>query len=193
LGPRQVGKTTLAKAYIEQYHLDRAVFFDLDNPIDLARLENPFTLSKISKNLIVIDEIQRIPEIFPLLRVLIDEHEKERHFLILGSAFRQLIRQSSESLAGRISYLELTPFTLEEVDHHDRLWARGGFPKAYPAANDEDRYSDRPQVTASMKIAFQDLKLDHLYLVFPGKISFPLADGMTAQGLENFFDKKEAL
>ena len=141
LGPRQVGKTTLAKMYVEKYFPDNASVFDLENPVDLARLENPmFMLSKLTNQLIVIDEIQRIPELFPVLRVLADQHEKKRKFLILGSASRDLIRQSSETLAGRIGYIELLSLSLFEVKDSDRLWLRGGFPRSYLAESDKDSY-----------------------------------------------------
>lgn len=139
LGPRQVGKTTLAKMYIEKYTEGEIYFFDLENPFDLARLENAMlTLSKLSNCLIVIDEIQRRPELFPILRVLVDEEGKQRKFLILGSASRDLISQSSETLAGRIGYIEVTPFSLEETSNSALLWLRGGFPRAYLASNDEE-------------------------------------------------------
>ena len=133
LGPRQVGKTTLAKMFLEQDSPENFHFFDLENPIDLARFENPMlTLSKLTGSLIVIDEIQRVPELFPIIRVLIDDKQKRQKFLILGSASRDLIRQSSETLAGRIGYMELMPFSLDEVDHDsDLLWLRGGFPRSY--------------------------------------------------------------
>jgi len=138
LGPRQVGKTTLARMFIENHPKDRVHVFDLENPLDLARLENPMlALSKLTDCLIVIDEIQRLPDLFPVLRVLIDG-AKKRRFLILGSASRELIRQSSETLAGRIGYLELMPFNLEEVDNTQRLFLRGGFPRAYLAHNEEE-------------------------------------------------------
>jgi len=142
LGPRQVGKTTLAKMFLEQDGKEGFHFFDLENPLDLARLENPMlALSKLAGKLIVIDEIQRSPELFPLMRVLIDEKQKNYQFLILGSASRDLIRQSSESLAGRIGYLELAPFSLDEVDHaSEPLWLRGGFPLSYLARNDEESF-----------------------------------------------------
>jgi uncharacterized protein len=143
LGPRQVGKTTLAKAFLEAHYANNYHFFDLENPIDLARLENPMlTLSRLSNSLIVIDEIQRLPELFPVLRVLIDEKEKKRKFLILGSASRDLIRQSSETLAGRIGYVELEPFSLDEVtsQNGDILWIRGGFPLSYLAETDQDSF-----------------------------------------------------
>lgn len=94
------------------------------------------TLSQITDEMVIIDEIQRRPELFPLLRVLVDEHEKKRRFLILGSASRDLIRQSSETLAGRIGYLELDPFGLEETDDIEKLWLRGGFPKSFLADDD---------------------------------------------------------
>lgn len=142
LGPRQVGKTTLAKMFLEIDSPTNFHFFDLENPIDQSRLENPMlTLSKLTNQLIIIDEIQRAPEIFPIIRVLIDDKQKKQKFLILGSASRDLIRQSSESLAGRIGYLELMPFSLDEVDHkNDLLWLRGGFPLSYLANNDEDSF-----------------------------------------------------
>jgi predicted AAA+ superfamily ATPase len=140
LGPRQVGKTTLANLYAEQYFPGKTLFLDLENPLDLQRLENPIlTLSSAEQPLIVIDEIQRRPELFPILRVLVDREEKKgRKWLILGSASRDLIRQSSETLAGRIGYIELHPFCLFEVPNSAPLWLRGGFPRSYLAASDAD-------------------------------------------------------
>jgi uncharacterized protein len=142
LGPRQVGKTTLAKLYAQ--NLNNVIFFDLEDPYDLGRLEdNPMlTLEAIPNDyLIVIDEVQRRPELFPMLRVLVDK--KPRKFLILGSASRDLLRQSSETLAGRIGYIELTPFSITEVENQKQLWLRGGFPKSYLTGSDEDSYSWR--------------------------------------------------
>lgn len=141
LGPRQCGKTTLARFYSEQLNIPRQNYFDLEDITDQIRLENPkLTLSGM-EGLIVIDEIQRSPELFPTLRVLVDETihkgQKKRQFLILGSASRDLIQQSSESLAGRIEYLELTPFFYPEVTDLSKLWIRGGFPLSYLADNDE--------------------------------------------------------
>lgn len=132
LGPRQCGKTTLAKQFAKQQKL-AVHHFDLENPIDLAKLESPMLAFEKLTGLIIIDEVQRRPELFPMLRVLADQKPLRKKFLILGSASRELLKQSSESLAGRINYLELTPFSYTEVDHFDRLWLRGGFPKSYLA------------------------------------------------------------
>ena len=141
LGPRQVGKTTLAKMFIARYPQERVHFFDLENPLDLSRLENAMlTLSRLSDCLIVIDEVQRRPELFPVIRVLVDEQEKNRKFLILGSASRDLIQQSSETLAGRIGYIELMPFSLREAHQEEILWIRGGFPRSFLAPGDDDSY-----------------------------------------------------
>ena len=131
LGPRQCGKTTLAKQYISEFiagELPPSNYFDLERPSDLIRLTNPELVLSSLSGLVVIDEIQRIPELFPLLRVLADEVSVKRHFLILGSASRDLIHQSSESLAGRIQYIEATPLQLSETHDLSTLWLRGGFP-----------------------------------------------------------------
>jgi uncharacterized protein len=142
LGPRQVGKTTLAHHYVEKYFdIEDVQFFDLENPIDLLRLENPMlALTQIKAKLIIIDEIQRLPDLFPVLRVLVDKKGNTKKFLILGSASRDLIKQSSETLAGRIGYIELPPFSLAETKDSARLWVRGGFPLSYLAANDSKSY-----------------------------------------------------
>lgn len=132
LGPRQCGKTTLARAYVEsQKDVEKVHYFDLEDPEDFALFQNPKLVLAPLTGLIVMDEIQKIPEIFPLLRVLVDDPKSQKRFLILGSASKELIHQSSETLAGRISYIEITPFSLEEVKDLKRLWIRGGFPKAY--------------------------------------------------------------
>ncbi|MBL0941221.1 MAG: ATP-binding protein [Alphaproteobacteria bacterium] len=129
LGPRQCGKTTLAKLYMQD--LTSAHLFDLENPQDLAMLESPsLTLSSL-EGVIVIDEIQRRPDLFPYLRFLVDNSDKK--FLILGSASQDLIQQSSESLAGRISYIELPPFQLNEVNDMYKHWMLGGFPRSFLA------------------------------------------------------------
>ncbi|MGE3954825.1 MAG: ATP-binding protein [Parachlamydiales bacterium] len=141
LGPRQVGKTTLAQMFIEANGHQKVYRFDLENPLDLAKLDNPMlALSKLKDCLIVIDEIQLRPNLFPVLRVLVDEKGAGRRFLIVGSASRDLIRQSSETLAGRIGYIELMPFSLSESDHLPLLWLRGGFPRSFLAQSDEESF-----------------------------------------------------
>lgn len=141
LGPRQVGKTVLARMFIEQTHPSNISFFDLENPTHLALFDNPMlALSSLPHHLIVIDEIQRRPELFPILRVLVDQPHNQQRFLILGSASKDLIRQSSESLAGRIGYIELPPFSLTETKNSRPLWVRGGFPRSYLAQSDADSY-----------------------------------------------------
>lgn len=144
LGPRQSGKTTLARGVVGQ--LPPATYLDLERPSDLRKLDNPelyFQTQRAGQDdlLFCLDEIQRVPELFPLLRSLIDETGRAGQFLILGSASRNLIRQTSESLAGRVVFLELTPFTATEVGTADRAarstyWLRGGFPRSYLAADD---------------------------------------------------------
>lgn len=131
LGPRQSGKTTLAKQ-IEADH-----YFDLENPRDLVRLQEAQTALEGLTGLIVIDEIQLRPELFPILRYLVDQKE-HAHYLILGSASRDLIRQGSETLAGRIAFLHLNGFAVDEVGTAawKKLWWRGGFPRAYLASTD---------------------------------------------------------
>ena len=112
LGPRQCGKTTLARAYIAEWAPDLPAvnYFDLEDPTDLDRLDDAKLALADLRGLVVIDEIQRRPELFPLLRTLIDRTDHPARFLILGSASRDLIRQGSETLAGRISFVEATPF-----------------------------------------------------------------------------------
>jgi uncharacterized protein len=140
LGPRQVGKTTLAHQYAQKFNSVR--FFDLENAYDLAQLQNPLiTLQHSPEELIIIDEVQLRPELFPTLRVLVDE--RPRKFLILGSASRDLLQQSSETLAGRIGYIELPPFSLTEAPELNKLWLRGGFPRSYLAASDAESYTWR--------------------------------------------------
>jgi predicted AAA+ superfamily ATPase len=140
LGPRQVGKTTLAKKYADTLHMDTDSIhlFDLENPADLASLEQPNIILSQLEGLIIIDEIQRRPDLFPLLRVLIDAPHKKQHWLMLGSASHHLLNQTSESLAGRIAYLEITPFDFTETHETENLWLRGGFPKSYLAKSNAE-------------------------------------------------------
>jgi len=138
LGPRQVGKTTLAgdvTAGMEEVH-----FFDLEDSEDLLRLENARLALDPLRGLVVIDEVQRRPELFPQLRVLADRSGLPARFLVLGSASPELLRQTSESLAGRIEYIELGGLSLIEVGHErlETLWERGGFPRSFTAQNAED-------------------------------------------------------
>jgi len=128
LGPRQCGKTTLARQLARG---SQSTYFDLENPIDLARLSEPMTALESLRGLVVIDEVQRHPDLFPILRVLLDRKPIRARFLILGSASPELLRQSSETLAGRIVIVEMAGFTLEELNRPDlnRLWLRGGFPR----------------------------------------------------------------
>jgi predicted AAA+ superfamily ATPase len=149
-GPRQCGKSTLAKEYAaEHFSPAKTHFFDLENPRDLARLANPMLALEDLTGLIVIDEIQRKPDLFPYLRTLVDLKQRKLHILILGSASRDLIKQSSETLAGRISYLELTPFTLQEVDNLKKLHLQGGFPLSYLSKNQSISYEWRNQYIAT--------------------------------------------
>jgi predicted AAA+ superfamily ATPase len=130
LGPRQSGKSTMAKRYIES--IPNSVYLDLEDPVDFSKLTDPSAFLAANANkLICFDEIQRYPEIFPIFRSHLDRGNRPGQLLLLGSASRDLIRQSSESLAGRISYLNVTPFLANEVDDINRLWLQGGFPQSY--------------------------------------------------------------
>lgn len=137
LGPRQCGKTTLAHQYAAALSFP-VHHFDLEDPTHADQLQNPKTILDPLKGLIIIDEIQRNPELFSYLRVLADYSDKR--LLLLGSASGLLLNQSSESLAGRIDYVELSPFSLDEVQEKDRLWSWGGFPRSYLAKNFESSY-----------------------------------------------------
>ncbi|MEM7532369.1 MAG: ATP-binding protein [Chloroflexota bacterium] len=142
IGPRQSGKTTLARQYVPA---DSINYFDLEDPISLARLDEPMTALRGLEGLIVIDEIQRRPDLFPLLRVLVDRDPLPSRFLILGSASPELLRQSSESLAGRIEMITMSGFGLAEVglEAQPIHWLRGGFPRAYLATSDTDSFAWR--------------------------------------------------
>jgi predicted AAA+ superfamily ATPase len=137
LGLRQCGKTTLARILSER---QKGTFFDLESEVDAAQLRNPMMALAGVSGLVVIDEIQRRPELFQLLRVLSDRDPLPCRFLILGSASPDLIRGASESLAGRIEFVDMAGFDLTEVgqDNTDRLWVRGGLPRSFLARSEED-------------------------------------------------------
>ncbi len=147
LGPRQCGKSTLAKKIIS--HLKPAIYLDLELPSDQNKLTNPQSFFQFNQNqLICIDEIQRQPELFPIIRAVVDQQNKNQQFLLLGSASQELLQQSSESLAGRIAYLELTPFNTQELTLQSTLdvrmlLQRGGFPRSYLAVNEQESYEWR--------------------------------------------------
>ncbi len=154
MGPRQVGKTTLAQSYSDGLK-KHALYLDLELPSDLAKLGDPeLYFSTHEKRLLILDEIQRLPGIFETLRGVIDKRrrvgKRVGQFLLLGSASIELLKQSSESLAGRVAYLELTPLTVREVlkqipDSADELWLRGGFPDSLLADDDETSFAWRSQ------------------------------------------------
>lgn len=135
LGARQCGKTTLSHMLASTHR------FDLENPVDLARLDQPKLALENLKGLIIIDEIQRKPDLFPLIRYLVDTNPKQK-YLILGSASRDLIQQGSESLAGRIAYYHLSGFGLSDIklDQIKSLWLRGGFPRSFLAKSEEESW-----------------------------------------------------
>ena len=137
IGARQCGKTTLARQFVPAASPN---YFDLEDPISLARLDEPMTALAPLSGLVVIDEVHRRPDLFPVLRVLADREDATARFLVLGSAGPDLLRQSAESLAGRIEYLELTGFQVAELGpaRFTDLWLRGGFPRSLLAASDED-------------------------------------------------------
>ena len=137
VGPRQCGKTTLARQFVTA---DSPNYFDLEDPVSLARLEHPRTALQDLSGTVVIDELQHRPDLFPVLRVLVDRDRNPARFLVLGSAGPTLLRQTAESLAGRIEHLELTGFQVAEVGPAEmpRLWVRGGFPRSFLAETDAD-------------------------------------------------------
>jgi predicted AAA+ superfamily ATPase len=143
LGPRQAGKTTLARRFSEVSGMpfDAGLnYFDLEEAAHVERLRTPKLALESLRGLVVIDEIQLRPDLFPVLRVLADREGSDTRFLILGSASRDLIRQGAETLAGRIGFVEVTPFGLPETSEASRLWIRGGFPPSFLAASEEDSW-----------------------------------------------------
>jgi predicted AAA+ superfamily ATPase len=144
LGPRQCGKTTLARHFVPS---DSINYFDLEDPTSLARLSAPETALRSLKGVVVIDEIQRRPDLFPLLRVLADRQPLPARFLILGSASPSLVRHSSETLAGRLETISLEGFRLQDLGMaaQTRHWLRGGFPLSYTARSETDSLAWRRQ------------------------------------------------
>lgn len=136
IGPRQVGKTTLAKS--ASYETD-SIYLDLEKISDLAKLNDPELFFEENQDkTIILDEIHHLPDLFPLIRAMVDTHRQPGRFVILGSASPELLRQSSESLAGRISYLEMMPLSLLEIEpteSWENLWIYGGFPEVYLSTN----------------------------------------------------------
>lgn len=148
-GPRQCGKTTLARQLLSP---DSVNYFDLEDPASVSRLDEPMTALRPLEGLVVIDEVQRRPDLFPILRVLADRTPNPARFLILGSASGDLLRQTSESLAGRSERIIIGGFSLGEVgaDALQDLWRRGGFPLSYLAATEGDSMSWRDQFIQSL-------------------------------------------
>ena len=142
LGPRQCGKTTLARCFLNP---ESPAYFDLEDPGSLARLSEPMDMLSRMKGTVVIDEIQRAPELFPVLRVLADRNPLPAKFLILGSASPELIKHSSESLAGRLAHISMNGFSIEEagLKNSDKLWLRGGLPRSFLAKSEKISYAWR--------------------------------------------------
>lgn len=146
LGSRQVGKTTLSKQIIDSSNQD-AIYIDLESPEDLNKLTQPeLYLNERSDKLIVFDEVQRFPELFPILRSVIDRNRINGRFVLLGSASPELMAKSSETLAGRIAYFDIEPFTFNEVENYQswqKLWLRGGYPNALLSIDDSISFENR--------------------------------------------------
>ena len=142
LGPRQCGKTTLARYLAEQ---ETSHIFDLENPVDRQRLTAPKTALENLNGLVIIDEVQLLPELLPILRVLVDRSGSTTRFLVLGSASPDLVKGVSESLAGRVGFVDLTGFSLDEVEQNQQesLWIRGGFPRSFLAPDPPGSYAWR--------------------------------------------------
>jgi predicted AAA+ superfamily ATPase len=142
LGPRQCGKTTLARTFTDDLS---AVYFDLESQPDVQRLQNPELMLGSLDGIVVIDEVQIMPELFKVLRILVDRPTNKAHFLILGSASPDVVKNVSQTLAGRVEFVELAGFDLSETgsDSWKTLWLRGGFPRSFLAGSDEDSFAWR--------------------------------------------------
>lgn len=216
LGARQVGKTTLAKALMRGWD-EEAIRFDLEDPRDLGQLDEPMLALEPLRGLVVIDEVQRRPELFPVLRVLADRSSSPAKFLVLGSASPELLRQGSESLAGRIAFYELSGFDLEETgpEHWRRLWLRGGFPRAYLPATHRQSMEWRKNFTRaflerelpafgsripprtmsdfwSMLAALEALQLERIDVIYPGDRAYRMHERIRAIPLESLADELAA-
>jgi predicted AAA+ superfamily ATPase len=169
IGPRQSGKSTLARTLMAPGHPN---YFDLENPLDRARLEQPMTALAPLQGLVVIDEVQFVPALFPVLRVLIDRSERNGQFLLLGSAAPALLRQAGESLLGRLEVLEVGGFDIEEVAAADQdlLWQRGGYPRAFLAATDADSHAWR--LNAISRLVDTDLPQYGIHVPAPAMLRF---------------------
>jgi uncharacterized protein len=164
IGPRQSGKTTLARRFLDT---SSPRYFDLENPLDVARLDEPHSTLSHLDGLVVIDEVQRRPALFPVLRTLIDRSDAPGRYLLLGSASPALLRQAGESLLGRVEVVEVAGFDLAEIcppgqpwdaTRCDALWLRGGFPRAWLAASDDDSITWRRQaITAHAEVDLPQL------------------------------------
>ncbi len=137
LGPRQCGKTTLARTFAESHKVH---YFDLEAPSDRQRLQNPELILSSLSGLVILDEIQLVPELFNIFRVLVDRPNHQTRYLVLGSASPQIIKNVSETLAGRVEFVELSGFDLTELPaaQSDKLWLRGGFPRSFLATSEQD-------------------------------------------------------
>ena len=149
LGPRQAGKTTLARQFVSA---DSLQYFDLENPVSIARLAEPQNVLSTLKGIVVIDEVQRQPELFSILRVLADRKPLPAKFLILGSTSPELIKHSSESLAGRLTRLTVGGFSLDEVGlkFFNKHWLRGGFPRSFLAHTENESLNWRKDFIQSL-------------------------------------------
>ncbi|MSQ49418.1 MAG: ATP-binding protein [Betaproteobacteria bacterium] len=209
LGPRQIGKTTLALT-LARRHGRPATRFDLEDPEDLRQLADAKLALSGLRGLVVLDEIQRRPELFPVLRVLADRRPAPARFLVLGSASPELLRQSSESLAGRIHYHELTPFGPDETGagRAQRLWQRGGFPRAFLARSDAEcaawrrdfirTYLERDVPQLGLRLAAETLyrfwsMLAHYHGQIWGSSEFARSFGMSDVTVRRYLDLLSSL
>jgi uncharacterized protein len=167
IGPRQCGKTTLARRFVSPTSIN---YFDLEDPFSLARLDQPMSTLQDLTGVVVIDEVQRRPDLFPVLRVLVDRSPRPARFLILGSASPALLHQSSESLAGRITTISMSGFSLEEVgaEAQNRHWRRGGFPLSFLASDEQESLDWRKDFVN----AFLERDIPQFGLKIPSKSLF---------------------